>query len=162
MNEKETYLQTWDREHQTTAKILKAYPSDKSDLKPAEKCRTAKELAWVFVQEQSTMVDGVIKGRIDFANAPKMPATFQDVLAKFESDFPRLSDSVRAMTDAEWNSTIDFFVGPGQMGKVRRGDLLWMALHDQIHHRGQFSIYLRVAGGKVPSIYGPTADEPWM
>ena len=32
---------------------------------------------------------------------------------------------------------------------------------DQIHHRGQFSIYLRMAGGKVPSIYGPSADaEP--
>jgi hypothetical protein len=27
---------------------------------------------------------------------------------------------------------------------------------------GQFSICLRVADGKVPSIYGPTADEPWM
>jgi uncharacterized damage-inducible protein DinB len=38
----------------------------------------------------------------------------------------------------------------------------WMILSDQIHHRGQFSVYLRMAGGKVPSIYGPTADEPWM
>ena len=28
--------------------------------------------------------------------------------------------------------------------------------------RGQFSVYLRMAGGKVPSIYGPSADEPWM
>jgi uncharacterized damage-inducible protein DinB len=32
---------------------------------------------------------------------------------------------------------------------------------DIVHHRGQFSVYLRMAGGKVPSIYGPTADEPW-
>ena len=41
-------------------------------------------------------------------------------------------------------------------------DFLWMILCDQIHHRGQFSIYLRMADGKVPSIYGPTADEPWF
>jgi uncharacterized damage-inducible protein DinB len=34
-------------------------------------------------------------------------------------------------------------------------------LHDQIHHRGQFSVYLRMVGGKVPSIYGPSGDEPW-
>lgn len=33
---------------------------------------------------------------------------------------------------------------------------------DSVHHRGQFSVYLRLAGGKVPSIYGPSADEPWM
>ena len=28
-----------------------------------------------------------------------------------------------------------------------------------IHHRGQLSSYLRPMGGKVPSIYGPSADE---
>ena len=32
---------------------------------------------------------------------------------------------------------------------------------DQVHHRGQFSVYLRMAGGKVPSITVPPADEPW-
>jgi uncharacterized damage-inducible protein DinB len=51
---------------------------------------------------------------------------------------------------------------PKTIGDVPKIDLLWMVLHDQIHHRGQFSIYLRMADGKVPSIYGPTADEPWM
>ena len=29
-----------------------------------------------------------------------------------------------------------------------------------IHHRGQLSTYLRPMGGKVPSIYGGSADEP--
>ncbi len=49
-----------------------------------------------------------------------------------------------------------------QLGIFQWWKFLWMLLCDQIHHRGQFSIYLRMAGGKVPSIYGPTADEPWM
>ncbi|MDE3137033.1 MAG: hypothetical protein KGL59_10700, partial [Acidobacteriota bacterium] len=29
-----------------------------------------------------------------------------------------------------------------------------------VHHRGQLSSYLRAMGGKVPGIYGPTADTP--
>jgi uncharacterized damage-inducible protein DinB len=29
------------------------------------------------------------------------------------------------------------------------------------HHRGQLSVYLRLNERKVPSIYGPTADERW-
>ena len=29
-----------------------------------------------------------------------------------------------------------------------------------IHHRGQLSTYLRAMGGKCPSIYGGSADEP--
>ena len=27
------------------------------------------------------------------------------------------------------------------------------------HHRGQLSVYLRLAGEMVPSIYGPSADD---
>jgi uncharacterized damage-inducible protein DinB len=27
-----------------------------------------------------------------------------------------------------------------------------------VHHRGQLSTYLRPMGGKVPAIYGPSAD----
>jgi uncharacterized damage-inducible protein DinB len=34
-------------------------------------------------------------------------------------------------------------------------------LLDAVHHRGQLSIYLRLMEAKVPSIYGPSADEPW-
>ncbi|NIP58360.1 MAG: hypothetical protein GWM92_04890 [Gemmatimonadetes bacterium] len=55
-----------------------------------------------------------------------------------------------------------FFTGPGTTGEIPRIDWLWFLLNDQIHHRGQFSIYLRMADGQVPSIYGPSADEPWM
>jgi uncharacterized damage-inducible protein DinB len=31
-----------------------------------------------------------------------------------------------------------------------------------IHHRGQYSVYLRLTGVPVPSIYGPSADEGQM
>jgi uncharacterized damage-inducible protein DinB len=42
------------------------------------------------------------------------------------------------------------------------GDMLWGFLFDGIHHRGQLSTYLRPMGAKVPSIYGPSADDPGM
>lgn len=28
------------------------------------------------------------------------------------------------------------------------------------HHRGQLTVYLRLTGATVPSVYGPTADDP--
>jgi uncharacterized damage-inducible protein DinB len=56
---------------------------------------------------------------------------------------------------------VKFVTGPKQMSDLRRLDVLWFLLNDQIHHRGQFSVYLRIAGGKVPSIYGPSGDEKW-
>jgi uncharacterized damage-inducible protein DinB len=32
-------------------------------------------------------------------------------------------------------------------------------LHHMIHHRGQLTVYLRIAGVPLPPLYGPTADE---
>ena len=34
-------------------------------------------------------------------------------------------------------------------------------LSHTIHHRGQLAAWLRPMGGKVPSIYGGSADEPF-
>jgi len=162
MSEKDMFINTWEREFQTTLKILKALPVDKADLKPAEKSKSAKDLAWTFVAEEAVMIDGVCKGQIDFMNTPKPPATFQEVISAYENSHKANVDRVKALTEAELNSAIPFMVAPKQMGQVRRADILWMAVMDNVHHRGQFSVYLRIAGAKVPSIYGPSADEPWM
>ena len=40
------------------------------------------------------------------------------------------------------------------------GSLAWATLFDLIHHRGQLTMYIRPMGGKVPSVYGPSADDP--
>jgi uncharacterized damage-inducible protein DinB len=34
-----------------------------------------------------------------------------------------------------------------------------MVLNHMIHHRGQLTVYLRMAGAPVPGLYGPSADE---
>lgn len=162
MTEKEMFLQTWEREFQTTLKVLKNYPADKIDLKPHQKSRSAKELAWTFVMEEKVLIDGCLKGQFDFQNAPKPPATFQEILSTFERSHIENVEKVKKLSDEEFNKSVKFFVAPKQMDNVRRGDIFWFGLMDSVHHRGQFSVYLRLAGGKVPSIYGPSADEPWM
>lgn len=162
MSEKDMFMNTWEREFQTTLKVLKAYPVDKLDLQPSEKSKSAKDLAWTFVAEEGIMIDGVCKGKVDFSKMPPPPATFQEVVAAYEDSHKGNVDKVKALTDADWTSSISWMVAPKQMGQVRRGDILWMAVMDNVHHRGQLSVYLRLAGAKVPSIYGPSADEPWI
>jgi hypothetical protein len=162
MTEKEMFLQSWQREFGTTMKVLKNMPADKANFKPAaEKARSAKELAIVFVQELG-IADGVVKGKIDFGGPMPAFATFPEILTAFEHKQKEMMTKVQGMSEADWNSKIAVPVGPQKMGEIRRADMLWTMLNDSIHHRGQFSIYLRLVGAKVPSIYGPSADEPWM
>ena len=163
MTEKDQFLTVFEKEFPTTLKVLKAYPATQPDFKPHEKSRSAKELAWVFVIEQRGMDKLGLKGEFDpsiFRVPP--PDTMNDVIATYEREHKDLAVTIRKTPDAELNNTVQFLTGPGKMGEVRRLDFLWFVLMDSVHHRGQFSVYLRMAGGKVPSIYGPTADEKWM
>ncbi len=146
MSEKQQFLTQLEKELSTTMRVLKAYPAAKADLKPHAKCKAAKDLAWMFVTEQKAC-EQALDGGIEFGKMPKAPW---------------FVERIKRTPDAEFNKTVKFFVAPKQMGDMRKMEVLWLMLMDQVHHRGQFSVYLRMADGKVPSIYGPSADEPWM
>lgn len=162
---KQQFLDAYEREHATTMRVLRAYPEDRLDLRPHGKCKNARELAWVFVQERGL---GTLAYKNELAGGPPSgeplppPDSWSDLLGAIEKAHQDYGDLVRSAPDEELLETVKFMTGPKTMGDVRRIDLLWLLLFDEIHHRGQFSVYLRMADGKVPSIYGPTADEPWM
>jgi uncharacterized damage-inducible protein DinB len=39
--------------------------------------------------------------------------------------------------------------------------VFWRRILHSAHHRTQLTVYLRLLGRSVPSIYGPTADITW-
>ncbi len=167
MSEKQSFLDVYDREHATTMRVLRAYPEDRLDLRPHEKCKTARELAWVFVMERGlgemVFTDSFERTMEESGGeSPPPPDSWDELLDALEEAHRSFGDLIRETPDEELQKSVRFFVAPKTMGDVPRMQWLWFLLHDQIHHRGQFSIYLRMADGTVPSIYGPTADEPWM
>ena len=162
---KQQFLDTYDREHKTTMRVLRAYPKDKLELRPHPKCKTARELAWIFVMErglgEAVFADAFASGGPS-GEMPPPPQDWDELLNALEAAHKRFGDLFRATPEEELLGNVKFFTGPQTMGDVSRISFAWFMLSDEIHHRGQFSIYLRMADAKVPSIYGPTADEPWM
>jgi uncharacterized damage-inducible protein DinB len=161
MTEKEMLLGAWEREYQTTTKVFKAYPEGKLNFKPHELSRTAKELAWVIIMEEGMFVDGAISGKFDFSHGDPPPSSMKEILSAYEKRHAENVGKVKNMSDADLNRMVKFMVSRGTLADLRSIDTIWASIMDNIHHRGQFSIYLRMAGGKVPSIYGPSHDEPW-
>jgi hypothetical protein len=162
---KEQFLAAYDREHATTMRVLRAYPPSKVDLRPHPKCKSARELAWVFVIERGlgtlVMNDAFASGPPS-GEMPPAPESWEAILAALEQKHAEFGALVSAIPDAKMWEKVKFFSGPGRLEDWSRIEFCWFILSDQIHHRGQFSIYLRMADGKVPSIYGPSGDEPWM
>jgi len=163
MTEKDQFIDGWSREYATTLKLLRAFPAKgKEDFRPAEKSRTARELAWIFMMEEK-VVESLTTGELTFTEPPAAPAvSVGEIISMFEKSHQEVLAKVRAMPLERLYQTAKFPVGPQKMADVRIGQIFWMMLMDSIHHRGQWSVYLRMVGAKVPSIYGPTADEVWM
>jgi uncharacterized damage-inducible protein DinB len=162
MTEKDQLLSVLEGEAQTTLKIMRAYPASRMDFKPAEKSSSAAKLMWTFVLELQVAQDA-LNGAIDFSRTARPHAeSHAEILSAYEAEVKRAVARVRAATEAEATRMVTVPVGPGKMGEVPARQFLWMMVMDSIHHRGQLSVYLRLVGAKVPSIYGPTADEPWM
>ena len=162
MTEKQQFLTRWENEGAVTLKLLRAFPPEQMDFKPHPSARSAKELAWTFVFEGIAGSQGVAtEFKLPPPNLPPMPDTWHAVVGEVERAFRVMSEAVSKMGEPHLSSSVKFLTGPKQMSDVRRMDALWLFLNDMIHHRGQFSVYLRMVGAKVPSIYGPSGDEKW-
>lgn len=162
---KQQFLDVYDQELATTTRVLLAYPEDKLELRPHPKSKTARELAWVFVTMPGlgTRVwnDEFARGVPPGVAPPPPPDSWKDLLAALKKAHTEFRSLVASASDATLIENVHVLTAPKTMSEISRINWLWFLLHDQIHHRGQFSVYLRMADGKVPSIYGPTADEQW-
>jgi len=161
MSEKDAFLQRFEREYQTTHRVLKAYPPDRADLKPSPKSKNALDLAWMLVLNQMVLIPA-LENKLEPGSFPPSPKSWSDLIPALEAAHRQTMARLERSTDAEWNGTVQLPIAPQKVGDMRTGDALWFFLNDTIHHRGQLTVYLRMAGGKLPSIYGPTADEPWF
>jgi uncharacterized damage-inducible protein DinB len=164
-NRREKFLATFDKEHATTMRVLRAFPAAKANDVLHPGLKTPRDLAWVFALERrlGTRVwnDAFANGIPAGATPPAAPESWNDVLEAIETSHQEFRSIISSASDDDLAKTVTFFTGPKTMSPIARIDFIWFLLHDEIHHRGQFSTYLRMAGGKVPSIYGPSGDEPW-
>jgi uncharacterized damage-inducible protein DinB len=159
---KQQFLMAFENEHRTTLKVIRALPSDQGHFQPHPRSQTAKNLIWTFTIEQGIAVNA-LKGTLTMPPVfPPAPASLEEAVSAFEKAAADTIATAKRAPEDRFHRTSPFFSGPGKVSDFRNIDLLWFMLSDQIHHRGQLSVYVRMAGGKVPSIYGPSADEPWM
>jgi uncharacterized damage-inducible protein DinB len=153
VDEKTLFTDFWTKESKTTRNVLARIPEG-SDYRPDPKSRTAKEIAWQIVCEETMIIEALESGQAKW-EPPQMPATMKDVLAAYERQSAGMAERWAALPVARWDGTLEFF------GSQRPASAMaWGFLFDIVHHRGQITTYLRPMGSTVPQIYGPSADEP--
>ena len=145
-----------------TLRLMKSYPAGKDTFTPHERSAPAVRLAHTFAMSNGVAVKAILGELHMPPEFPPAPATYTEAVESYERGARELLEALERMPESRLTETVEFFTGPRQTGQIPVGNLLWLMLLDAIHHRGQLSVYVRMAGGKVPSIYGPSADEPWI
>ena len=155
MISKQDLLKLAKKEFSTTLKVLKAFPPDAMEFKPHERSSDVMRLTSTFVFEMYLFSMYLFGDNIDRSRFQTYkPDTIQTLIKDFENESEHVIARLEQLTETELNKTV-MFAGHS----FEADEFALMMICDQIHHRGQLSVYVRMAGGKVPSIYGPSADD---
>ncbi len=139
-------------------RVLKAIPKQRLDYRPDPKARTAVELAWLLAGEEAALIRLIDAGEVEWKESA--PAGGIDaIVAAFERDSAAVNGRLEKLNQKAWEKKVRLLMGGGGAWEDSLSQMVWGFMFDAIHHRGQLSTYLRPMGGKVPSIYGPSADD---
>jgi uncharacterized damage-inducible protein DinB len=155
-------LAEFEQEAVTTRRFLERLPDDRLTWKAHEKSMTAGQLALHIATAPGGIVQMALADEFPMPNTGAgQPESSAQVLAALDESIATVRKTLSGLNDDRlwetWNLVMD---GNVVLSMPRYNVLRSILLNHWIHHRGQFGVYLRLVGAKVPSSYGPSGDEP--
>ena len=157
-------LPEFDREMGLTRKLLDRVPDGQFDWKPHPTSvtlgRLAEHLAEMPLWAAMTMTQSTLEMTTRRPPDYQRPATRDAVLAMFDANLKNGRGNLAGKTDGEFMAPWTLKAGGKEVFTMPKVAVMRnFVLNHMVHHRGQFSVYLRMLGVKIPSIYGPSGDE---
>ncbi len=153
------FAESFRAERPKFLRVFEAVPPGEAAYKPHPKSNSAADLVWLIASEWGDACALIDRGRVDYAPRPA-PSDVRASAAEFEKNAAAIEKRLDGLDDQAWEKKAQFCMDGNVAWEAPLGDMLFGFLFDAIHHRGQLSTYLRPMGAKVPSIYGPSADDP--
>jgi len=159
----DSLITEFDHEARTTRKHFERLPEDKLEWRPHEKSFTVIELA-AHIAELVGWTDAILNQEgLNFDLATYKPyhaMSVADLLKTFDDNVAKSKQALAGAADDTLEQPWTFKVMDRlQFEKPKAAVLRDFALSHMIHHRGQFSVYLRLLNVPVRGSYGPSADE---
>jgi len=159
----EALLPEFDREMTTTRKVLERVPNESLAWKPHAKSFSLGELASHVAALPTFATETLNRSEFEIGNLrpPVALPSRTDVLAAFDASTGAARAALAGKSDAELMAIWTLKRNGTPLYSMPKAVVLRsLVLSHVIHHRGQLSVYLRLLDVPVPSIYGPSADEP--
>jgi uncharacterized damage-inducible protein DinB len=161
----ELFLAQLEGEAGRTRRTLEKSPEGRDDWAPHERSMPLGRLAMLLTQMPSWIDFVVNRDELDLSppggsNVDTRPLRTPGELVR------ALDESVAKAREALESTNDDHLMTPWRLlvsGKVVSEEPRHVVIRDTFahlaHHRGQFTVYLRLNDVPVPAIYGPSADD---
>jgi uncharacterized damage-inducible protein DinB len=160
----DTLLPQFDYEMAQTRKTLERIPEDKFAWQPHEKSPSLEWLASHLANLPIWAAITIAQDDFDLGAMPPPPTAFetrQAVLDTFDSNVAAAHAAIAGASDEALLHAWTLRRGEQVFFSMPRIAVLrGFVLSHMIHHRAQLGVYLRLNDIPVPSLYGPSADEP--
>jgi uncharacterized damage-inducible protein DinB len=161
MSISETLLPEFDMEMATTRRVLERVPTDKGKWKPHPKSFSLGHLAQLVAGMPGWITNTVQETKLDLSKYPGYSyEKTEDLIKSFDRNVAEARKAIARAKDSDFTIAWSLVHGDRVIFTQPRGAVVRQTINHPVHHRGQMTVYLRLVDVAVPSIYGPTADEP--
>ena len=151
----EDFINDWTYESEATLKVLNNLTDESLTKNVGENIRTACRLAWHITTSviQMSHRTGLTFEAVD-ENSP-VPTTAKEISDTYKD----VSEKMIAEIKEKWTDETLLIEDDMFSEKWKRGTTLGVIITHQVHHRAQLTVVMRLAGLKVPGVYGPAKEE---
>jgi uncharacterized damage-inducible protein DinB len=158
----ETLLPEFDQEMATTRRLLERVPGDNGAWKPHPKSFSLGHLAQLVSRMPGWITQIIQNTELNLGGfAGYSLESTETLLEGFDKNVREAREAIASFSDDDAKVMWSLKNGDQVMFSAARSEVVRQTINHLIHHRGQLSVYLRLNDVPLPSIYGPTADEPW-
>lgn len=155
-------LPEFDQEMATTRRLLERVPSEKGEWRPHPRSFPLGHLAQLVATMPGWLTNALREPSLDLASGPGYSyETTETLLRQFDRHVGEAREALGQASDESWSETWSLRMGDDVLFSATRAEIVRQDMSHLVHHRGQLTVYLRLLEVPIPSIYGPTADEPW-
>jgi uncharacterized damage-inducible protein DinB len=148
------FTRAWRQESEMTLKVMRALTDESLGQTMGPGGRTLGFIAWHLVLTLPEMMKhaGVpVVGPAHGAPQPALP----EMIRQYEASAHAIAEGL----PGAWNDSMLDEMVPMYGEQWPRGMVLTSLIVHQAHHRGQMTALMRLAGLKVPGVYGPAREE---
>ena len=157
----QAYLQELNAEYRATRICLERVPESLYEYKPHSKSMNMGYLALLVAEIPLWIKHMITDSEINFVTFKhKSPKTTAEMVAHFEENMQAARDSIQRSTDEDLASNFSLKADGKVLYTAPKMIDIGTTLNHWVHHRGQLTVYMRLNDIAVPSIYGPSADDP--